>query len=268
MQHRDGRVDLARVQPAERLVEQQHRAARWRARSRASAACGRTPAAAPRPRPLRSCEPDQLQRRLAAATSSGARPRRRSRPRRKRAARYAFSSTVSDVRHRRLLERAGQAQPAAVVDAWCRVIGLARRAAISPPLAAIVWPLIDVEQRGLAGAVRARDARAPRRRRRRTRRRRRRAGRRSSWRPRAPRGRRGWVCVGHSQPLGQLELAGGVGVGRDEHLLAVLDLERQVRHADRRVGGVVRVRDAGLAGRCRSCTPRRRRGTTVLRAAR
>src|SRR2546430_899020 len=49
-------------------------------------------------------------------------------------------------------------------------------------------------------------------------------------------------------PCRELELACRVRGGRDRHLLAVLDLEGQVRHADRRVGRVVRVRDAGEPG--------------------
>src|SRR5215469_16827728 len=48
------------------------------------------------------------------------------------------------------------------------------------------------------------------------------------------------------QPGGPLIGASCVRVGRDQHLLAVLDLERQVRHSQARVLRVIRVRITGL----------------------
>src|SRR5215467_1412040 len=48
------------------------------------------------------------------------------------------------------------------------------------------------------------------------------------------------------QPRGSLIGACRVRVGRDQNLLAVLDLERQVRHAEARVGRVIGVRIAGV----------------------
>src|SRR5258708_25410673 len=59
----------------------------------------------------------------------------------------------------------------------------------------------------------------------------------------------GWVTTSVAtllfQPRGTLIATGGVRIGGDKHLLAVLDLERQVRHTKARVLGVVR---GGVAG--------------------
>ena len=151
---RDGGVDLGRVEAAERLVEQQHeRLGGERGSDHQPLAVVDGQPRCDRGRPV--LQPDQLKRRHPAGDVTGTRSQAAGRPPAPEAGgQIRVLQRGQRLCRRRLLERAGQPQPAAVVD-----LGAADRPALELDLAGAGdrVPGDRVEQRRLAGPVRAGD---------------------------------------------------------------------------------------------------------------